>query len=116
MNIEEANITAADDETTATVDESTASATAADEVAANEPDEALSEAPTEVDDLTMADHLKQGHDRIVAEAARVLAMIERRSAPFDRPWRDWRPDPAWDPPVLPSPWSDRVPEGWIPDV
>jgi predicted RNA-binding protein associated with RNAse of E/G family len=35
-----------------------------------------------------------------------LAIVERRP-PFDRPWEDWRPDPAWPTPELPEGW-DRI--------
>lgn len=34
------------------------------------------------------------------------AIIERRP-PFDEPWEEWRPDPAWPAPELPAGW-DRV--------
>lgn len=32
----------------------------------------------------------------------VLDQQRRRSGPFDRKWRDWVPDPAWEAPVLPA--------------
>jgi hypothetical protein len=32
------------------------------------------------------------------------AIIERRS-PFDEPWEEWRPDPAWPQPHLPEGWG-----------
>ncbi len=35
-----------------------------------------------------------------AEAA--LAVFEAGGFPFDEPWQDWRPDPAWERPVLPA--------------
>jgi hypothetical protein len=45
-----------------------------------------------------ADEAKEfrGH----AEAA--LAVFEAGGFPFDEPWQDWRPDPAWERPVLPA--------------
>lgn len=40
-----------------------------------------------------------------AEGERVVRRIEAAEAPFDDTWLDWRPDPAWTPPDLPSDWS-----------
>ncbi len=42
---------------------------------------------------------------IRAEGARVYAAMERRDAPYDGSWLDWRPDPAWDTPALPDEWA-----------
>jgi hypothetical protein len=39
-----------------------------------------------------------------AEGERVIADLERRAFPFDQPWDEWRPDPAWTPPTLPEGW------------
>lgn len=39
-----------------------------------------------------------------AEGERVIADIERRAYPFDQPWHEWRPDPAWTAPALPEGW------------
>ena len=38
--------------------------------------------------------------RAAAEAG--LARLIAREAPFDEPWEDWRPDPAWGTPRLPE--------------
>jgi hypothetical protein len=39
------------------------------------------------------------------EGERVVDMIERRAAPFNEDWPDWRPDPAWPIPRLPEDWA-----------
>jgi hypothetical protein len=39
-------------------------------------------------------------ERIREAADAVIELIERRDPIFER-WRDWRPLPGWDPPVLP---------------
>ena len=39
---------------------------------------------------------------VQAEGRRAVATLEARSWPFDRDWRDWRPDPAWPRPGLPD--------------
>ena len=36
------------------------------------------------------------------EGRRAVAALDSRRWPFDREWRDWRPDPAWPPPTLPE--------------
>lgn len=41
-------------------------------------------------------------NEIRAEGRRALATLEARDWPFDRDWRDWRPDPAWPRPASPS--------------
>ena len=41
-----------------------------------------------------------------AEGERLIADIERRAYPFDQPWHEWRPDPAWTAPRLPEGWAD----------
>lgn len=46
--------------------------------------------------------------RVRNEAATAIAQIERRVAPFDETWLDWRPSPSWPRPVLPTQW-DCVP-------
>ena len=38
-------------------------------------------------------------------ADHVIALIESRAAPFNEPWPDWRPDPAWQLPKLPDDWA-----------
>ena len=43
-----------------------------------------------------------------AEGERVIERLRRREPPFDQPWPDWRPDPAWSAPVLPPAWKDYV--------
>ena len=42
------------------------------------------------------------------EGERVIQRLRRREPPFDQPWPDWRPDPAWSAPVLPPAWKDYV--------
>jgi len=44
---------------------------------------------------------------IRAEGERVIADIEAARFPFDGTWCDFRPDPAWPTPVLPSTGWDR---------
>jgi hypothetical protein len=41
----------------------------------------------------------------LAETHRVEQVIERRDAPFNEAWPDWRPDPAWAMPTLPEDWA-----------
>jgi hypothetical protein len=41
-------------------------------------------------------------DEALAMARQVIAA---GSQPFDRRWLDWRPDPAWSVPLVPSGWS-----------
>lgn len=41
------------------------------------------------------------------EAERGLRRVRDREPPFDREWRDWRPDPSWPIPELPEGW-DRI--------
>jgi hypothetical protein len=45
--------------------------------------------------------------RLHDEGLRVTSKLERREPPFSEPWHDWRPDPAWAHPELPSGW-DRL--------
>ena len=45
--------------------------------------------------------------RLRDEGLRVATKAEWREAPFDEPWHDWRPDPAWELPALPAGW-DRL--------
>ena len=42
--------------------------------------------------------------RIAAQSA--IERIENKTAPFNEPWPSWRPDPAWEIPVLPAAWSE----------
>jgi hypothetical protein len=42
---------------------------------------------------------------IRAEGERVARMIERWEPPFSDGWEDWRSDPAWGLPELPSDWA-----------
>ena len=44
-------------------------------------------------------------DRVRAEGEAVIGRVERREPPFTEPWPDWRPDPAWPTPELPSGWD-----------
>jgi predicted RNA-binding protein associated with RNAse of E/G family len=43
------------------------------------------------------------------EASRMIERIESRRWPFDTPWPDWRPDPAWPAPLLPHNWRPYLP-------
>src|SRR5438067_12129076 len=43
---------------------------------------------------------KAERDEQLAEAQRMIERVEQRSWPFDEPWPDWRPDPAWPVPHL----------------
>jgi predicted RNA-binding protein associated with RNAse of E/G family len=45
--------------------------------------------------------------RFRVEGERAARAIIERMPPFDEPWEDWRPDPAWELPELPEGW-DRV--------
>jgi uncharacterized protein DUF402 len=44
-------------------------------------------------------------ERLQAEGLRVATKAERNEAPFSEGWHDWRPDPAWESPVLPAGWE-----------
>jgi hypothetical protein len=63
------------------------------------------------DDDELAVHVARGTIKpeleatIRAEAQRVIARAEGRRAPFDEPWPEWRPDPSWPLPELPSGWD-----------
>ena len=41
-----------------------------------------------------------------SEGQSVIAALDARRPPFDEPWPQWRPDPAWTPPALPKSWND----------
>ena len=41
-----------------------------------------------------------------SEAEEVIAALDAGRPPFDEPWPQWRPDPAWTPPSLPKSWND----------
>ena len=43
-------------------------------------------------------------DRVLTEALATIDDIEQHRPPFDDPWHEWRPDPAWEIPVLPDDW------------
>jgi hypothetical protein len=47
-----------------------------------------------------------------AEAARVIAAIEARASPFADGWDRWTPDPAWEPPILPTTWDTEPVARW----
>ncbi|WBL35615.1 DUF402 domain-containing protein [Tepidiforma flava] len=47
-----------------------------------------------------------------AEAAAVLAELERRSGVFAGEWPRWRPPAGWSVPGLPAGWSEVPPEPW----
>lgn len=42
---------------------------------------------------------------IRAEAASVIEQIEARSWPFNAGWKQWRPDPSWKIPMIPTNWD-----------
>lgn len=44
-------------------------------------------------------------DAVRREGEAVIADIEAGRPPFNEPWPDWRPDPAWPMPTLPPDWS-----------
>jgi Protein of unknown function (DUF402) len=44
--------------------------------------------------------------RIRREAVEVARRAEANRPPFDEPWHDWRPDPAWGIPTLPDRWDE----------
>ena len=44
-------------------------------------------------------------DRVREEGARVAARVERNEPPFSEPWAEWRPNPAWKRPELPTGWD-----------
>ncbi len=35
----------------------------------------------------------------------VIERLENRVYPFDGSWLDWKPDPSWQPPMLPENWD-----------
>ena len=43
---------------------------------------------------------------IRAEGERVIAQVEARTWPFDAGYENWRPDPAWPIPAVPSNWNE----------
>jgi hypothetical protein len=47
-------------------------------------------------------------EKMLQDKEKIIARIERRDAPFDEDWHNWRPDPSWHLPVLPDDWA-RVP-------
>ena len=46
------------------------------------------------------------------EGKRVVEMIEGNRPPFSEGWGEWRPDPAWQIPVLPPNWLDLPGVKW----
>jgi hypothetical protein len=40
-----------------------------------------------------------------AEGERVIQRLEAREWPFNEPWQDWRPDPAWPAPYVADYWT-----------
>ncbi len=44
--------------------------------------------------------------RVREEALRVVDCLHRHAPPFDAPWPEWRPDPAWRLPQLPRLWDE----------
>ena len=44
-------------------------------------------------------------DRVRAEGEAMIERVRRREPPFSEPWPDWRPDPAWSAPSLPTGWD-----------
>jgi hypothetical protein len=47
--------------------------------------------------------------RLRDEGLRVARKAERNEPPFSDPWPDWRPDPSWPPPALPTAWVETCP-------
>jgi uncharacterized protein len=47
--------------------------------------------------------------RVREEALRMVERIESRRWPFNAPWPDWRPDPAWRDPLMPDDWQPHPP-------
>lgn len=47
--------------------------------------------------------------RVREEAAAVISRLEGNEAPFNEPWPQWRPDPAWPTPELLPGWDDPSP-------
>jgi hypothetical protein len=47
-----------------------------------------------------------------AEAVRVIEAIEEHRSPFSDGWDQWRPDPKWDQPMLPSNWESEPVAVW----
>jgi hypothetical protein len=45
-------------------------------------------------------------DRIREEGLSVAGRAERNEPPFDEPWPEWRPDPSWALPRLPTGWDE----------
>jgi len=44
----------------------------------------------------------------IRSAARLaVELVTGRRAPFDEPWQDWRPDPAWPLPSMPCRWREE---------
>ena len=50
-------------------------------------------------------YTEQEYRDLRSEGERVLEAIARRAPPFNEPWPDWRPDPAWTPAALPEDWD-----------
>ena len=48
---------------------------------------------------------QEGQQRIRADGERLIARLERREPPFDGRFTDFRPDPRWVNPVIPTPWD-----------
>ncbi len=47
--------------------------------------------------------------RVREEATAVISRLEGNEAPFNEPWPQWRPDPAWPTPELRPGWDDPSP-------
>lgn len=45
-------------------------------------------------------------EAIRADGERAVQLVLRREPPLDRGWETWRPDPAWELPVLPHDWAN----------
>ncbi|WP_424215420.1 cytidylyl-2-hydroxypropylphosphonate hydrolase [Streptomyces sp. BI20] len=52
-------------------------------------------------------------DRVRRAGLAAVSVIEAWGPPFDDGWEDWRPDPAWTVPILPTDW-DRTPAHMTP--
>jgi protein associated with RNAse G/E len=44
-------------------------------------------------------------NEIESATSEVMERLEKRQYPFDGSWLDWKPDPTWQPPMLPENWD-----------
>ena len=48
---------------------------------------------------------QQATDEIRAEGRRAIARLEAHAPPFNEGWEQWKPNPEWPIPELPSNWQ-----------